>query len=212
MMRPAIGTIVTRLFVTLMNLMVIMVAGHQLGAEGLGTISLIVLAVAFILLLNNVVGGGALTYLTPRYTLGELLPPAYGWALLATLVAWAILHAIPVVPEAYIVPVLMIALLQSISTVHLGILLGAQRLRSYNTITGVQALVLLSVLLVLVDRSSQPSIDDYVNAQYASCTVAMIWSAWVLARNRSASVATRHRGSVLRALFAQGGMIQAANL
>ena len=81
MIRPVVGTIFTRVFVQAMNLLVIMLAGHALGAEGLGAISLIVLAITIVVLINNVVGGGALVYLAPRAPLARLLRTAYGWAI-----------------------------------------------------------------------------------------------------------------------------------
>ena len=37
-----------------------MVAGHRLGAVGLGDISLVVLGITIVMLVNNPVGGGAL--------------------------------------------------------------------------------------------------------------------------------------------------------
>ena len=46
MIRSIVGTVGTRVAVTLLNLGVVMAAGHALGAAGVGTISLIVLGAA----------------------------------------------------------------------------------------------------------------------------------------------------------------------
>ncbi|MCB0784673.1 MAG: hypothetical protein KDC02_10735, partial [Flavobacteriales bacterium] len=98
MIRPAIGTIATRVFVQVMNLLVIVVAGHRLGAVGLGDISLVVLGITIVMLVNNLVGGGALVYLVPRHPLKELLPPAYAWAVITAGIAWVLVKVLPLVP------------------------------------------------------------------------------------------------------------------
>ena len=211
MIRPVIGTIATRLVVTAANLLVIMIAGHTLGTVGLGEISLIVLGITFIMLLNNVVGGGALVYLVPRHPLRQLLAPAYGWALATAAVAWGLLHLLPLVPDRYVSHVVVLALLQSLYTVHFGFLLGRQRIRSYNLIVTVQALVLLAAFVALVALRPGSDVMAYVLASYASFGITLVLSA-VLALRGEAPPSERATEGVWRSLFRHGGLIQVANL
>ena len=67
MVKPILGTVGSRVTITLLNLLLVMATGKMLGVTGLGTISLIILGITLILLLSHVVGGGALAYLAPRY-------------------------------------------------------------------------------------------------------------------------------------------------
>ncbi len=77
MIRKIIGTISTRIIIALVTLAIILINGWFLGADKVGTISLIILAITLIQMLNNFVGGGALVYLLPRTDLIKLFIPAY---------------------------------------------------------------------------------------------------------------------------------------
>ncbi len=210
MIRPVIGTIATRTVVMAMTLLTIMVAGHKLGAEGLGTISLIVLGITFILLLNNVVGGGGLVYLASRHSKKNLLVPSYLWAGVTALVALAVYHVVPVVPASYTIHVVVLALFQSLYTIHYGSLLGAQRIRVYNLIVSAQAITLFAVFAALVAIVREPSVMHYVIASYVSFAAALILSSLAMKGIPPGQQMTDERPA-WRALFGHGGLIQLAN-
>ena len=210
MIRPAIGTIATRVFVQVMNLLVIVVAGHRLGAVGLGDISLVVLGITIVMLVNNLVGGGALVYLVPRHPLKELLPPAYAWAVITAGIAWVLVKVLPLVPDRFEGHVVVLAFIQSIYTVHMNVLLGRQRIRAFNLLGGAQALVLLLVFAVLVFRPTGDPMD-YVWASYAAFGTTLIGSTFAMWRGGAATSIVQGE-SVLRVLLRQGFLIQSANL
>jgi len=165
MIRPVLGTVAARITITAMNLLIIVAAGQRLGAEGLGTISLIVLGVTMILLLNNVVGGGGLIYLVPRYGVTQLLKPSYAWAMITAAVAFLAQLFVPLVPEELVLHVVALALLQSLNSIHLNVLVGRERINLQNTILVSQSAIQLLAFLILlhVDGSG---IADYVLATY----------------------------------------------
>lgn len=210
MIRPVLGTIATRVCITAMSLLVVMAAGHALGAAGLGTISLVVLGVTFILLLNNVVGGGALVYLAPRYPAGRLMVPGYAWAVLTALVAWMVLQWVPLVPEGLAVHVVGLAFLQSVNAIHLNLLLGRQRIAIHNTLLVLQAAITLVVFVVLL-RTGTAEVMDYVIAAYAAHAATVVGSALALFAGNGAPHGASS-GSVWPVLFRQGGLVQTANL
>ncbi|HMQ75755.1 MAG TPA: polysaccharide biosynthesis C-terminal domain-containing protein [Flavobacteriales bacterium] len=210
MIRPAIGSVIARAWTTLANLLVIMVAGHLLGAEGLGAISLVVLAITLIQLLNNVVGGGALVHLVPRAPLPSLLRPAYGWAVLTALVAFAVLQLLPLVPDGLSGHVVMLALMQSFYTIHLNVLLGRQRIAAYNRITALHGLVLLVVFAALVRMPGGASVLSYVQASYAAFATTLGLSAWALVQ-RAPGPAMPSVDGLLRRMVTQGLHVQGAN-
>lgn len=210
MIRPAIGSVIARAWTTLANLLVVMVAGHLLGASGLGTISLVVLAITLVQLLNNVVGGGALVHLVPRAPLAALLRPAYAWALFTALAAFAVLLLVPLVPRGLSGHVAALALLQSLYTIHLNVLLGRQRIAAYNRITALHGLVMLSVFVVLVRRPGGATVGAYVQACYAAFATTLALSAWALARRASVPAVPAVDG-LLRRMVLQGLHVQGAN-
>jgi hypothetical protein len=210
MMRPVLGTIASRTVVMAVNLLVMMAAGHALGTAGLGTIGLIVLGITLAVLLNNVVGGGALVYLVPRHPAGRMLPAAYAWALLTAAVAWWAFLRFPLVPREHAPDVAVLTLMQSIYTVHFGFLLGRERIRTYNLIVVVQALAMLIVFLALLAMGGRPSVRMYVHASYASFGLSVVLSAIAVARLPQVEV--QPAGNLWRELFRQGGLVQASNL
>ena len=60
MLKAISGTVLARIATTAMGLLVAVVAGHRLGAEGLGVIGLVVLGITLVRLGMDLMGGGAL--------------------------------------------------------------------------------------------------------------------------------------------------------
>lgn len=209
MLKQATGTVLSRLFVTGMNLLVMVLAGHALGADGLGTIGLIVLGITLVMLPANLIGGGALVYLVPRMALGRLLRPAYGWAVVSAGIAWGVLHAFPIVPEGYAGHVCGLALLQAVYSIHLGVLLGQQRIMRHNMIGAVHAAVLLTVFAALLYARKDVDEMAYVQASYAAFGLTAVLSAFSI--DRRAPVRPGGPVDVMRVMLRQGLWVQGAN-
>lgn len=211
MIGPAIGTIATRTVVTVLNLFVVMAAAQFLGTEGVGAISLIVLGITFTLLLNNVIGGSGLVYLTPRHGSNALRWPAYGWALLTAAVAWGVLHTWSLVPEGYATHVVALTFLQSLCGIHNHLLLGRERIGVQNLLVVGQALLLL-VAFVLLLRTGDATLMDYVHAAYLAHGLTALIGALVSWEHEAlAPRSVRPDGHPLIALLRQGTLSQAAN-
>lgn len=209
MTRPVIGTIGTRVALALANLLTVMAASHHLGAGGVGTISLIVLGITLVLLLNNVVGGGGLVYLTSRHGTHALRWPAYGWAVVTLAAALLVLHLLPLVPEPYIIHTAALAFLQSICTIHLGLLLGRERIQAHNGLLVLQAVLLLGGFLWFLQQGTA-EVMDHIRAGYlANGSTALL--SGIISRDGRPTGHPQRPAAVLRALFHQGGMAQAAN-
>jgi O-antigen/teichoic acid export membrane protein len=210
MIRALSGTVLAKATVAIFNLLVIALAGRSMGAEGVGTISLIVLAITIIMLLNNLVGGGALTYLAPRHAPRRLLKPTYLWAVGTAFVALAVVGMFRLVPTGYEYHVVVLAFIQSIYSIHLNILLGKERLRTINWLSAAQVIILFGVFYALIRTHSAPGPMQYIVASYVAFAFTLL----------SSSVALfpflRERGEqdqgLLKRLFMQGGFIQLANV
>lgn len=208
MIRQITGTVAARVAITALGLVVTMLAGHRLGADGLGTISLVVLGITLLMLPANLVGGGALVYLVPRVPLRRLLVPAYGWSVAACAIGYGALRLWTLVPAGYEGHVALLTLMQAIYGIHLSVLIGQQRIRTHNLIIMGQAVVLLAVFTVLL-RTSGADAMDYVKASYAAFGCTLLFSTSAL-RDRPPVVAHDGR-DVLRTLVRQGFQVQAAN-
>ena len=210
MIRPVLGTIAAKVLISSMNLLLVIAAGQALGVEGLGSISLVVLGITIILVMNHVIGGGGLVYLLPRHGMRALIGPSYLWALVTMVVAFGAGQFVPFAPDELLVHVVLLAFLQSLSSIHLNILLGRERIAIHNGILVGQSMVQAGgfVVLLFLDGSS---VMDYVGATYA----AHVTTALVSARYAYADLPSKQvdpKTSIWSALFRQGGLAQGANL
>lgn len=208
MLKQISGTVAARVFVTVMNLLVIVLAGHSLGADGLGTISLIVLGITLVLIPVNLMGGGALVQLAPHHRPFDLLKPTYAWAAVTVIACAVLLPGTRLVPRGYALHVCVLALMQAVYGAHLSILLGQQRIGKHNFIVATQAACLLIVFAWRLWPEGPVSAMAYVEASYASFGVSVLLS--------SAAVQWRVDGSAPRdiivpRLLRQGLLVQGAN-
>ncbi len=208
MIRQVVGTIATRSAGMLLGLLVTVLAGHRLGAQGLGTIGLVILGITLVSLLASTLGSGVLTYLVPRVPLPRLLPAAYLWAAGACALGGVLLHLLALVPEGMVMHVALLAFLQALYSIHFGVLLGQQRIKVYNTIVVVQSLIMLVVFAVMILRPGATAMA-YVEAAYVAHAISAVASAAAM-RNGPPPIRTLGR-TPLRTMFRQGGIIQVSN-
>lgn len=209
MLKKITGTIASRLFIAVMNLLLTVQAGHALGASGLGIISLVVLGITLVMLPANLIGGGALVYLVPRRPLAELLRPAYAWALISCMLAYVALLAFPVVPAGFELHVCALAFIQALYTIHFGVLAGQQRIRAHNIVSSVHAAVLLLAFTWLLHTSAHADAMDYVHASYVAFGLTAVLSAAAIRWKSGPPMSERHDS--LRTLLRQGLYVQGAN-
>jgi O-antigen/teichoic acid export membrane protein len=208
MIRAVMGTMGTRVVVTLLNLLVVMAAGRLLGAQGLGTISLLILGTALILLVNNVVSGGGAVYLTPRYGAEALRLPGYAWTLATGITSFFVLDATGLVPAPWHTAVAIIATLQGGINLHLGIILGRQRIATHNAILILQAALQTGLFLHFLHQG-HATVMDHVHASYLSNGVVLLLSGYLSMGPAPAPALPVERP--YGAMFRQGSSAQAAN-
>ncbi len=209
MLKQATTTVLSRVFVTAMNLLVMVIAGHALGADGLGTIGLIVLGITLVMLPANLLGGGALVYLVPRVPLARLMGPAYACAAFSAVLALLVLELFPLVPPDYAPHVCALAFLQAVYSAHLGVLLGQQRITRHNLITALHATVLLAAFAAVLFLNEEAGTMAYVWASYAAFLLSTLLSAVSIERGRPIkATAPVH---ALRVMLRQGFWVQGAN-
>jgi len=210
MIRPVIGTVAARVAITAANLLVVALAGQTLGAEGLGTISLLVLGITLVLILAHVVGGGGLVYLVPRLGVRTVLVPSYAWALLSAAIAYVLAHFVPLAPKGTAVHLVALAFLQALNSIHLNILVGQERIGLQNGILVIQSAVQLLGFGILLAWDGS-DLMDYIVATYVAYGLTVLLSGWFALRAATHGTLAPTSGN-FRALVKQGGFGQLANL
>ncbi len=207
MIRPVLGTIAARVAMAAISLLVVAIAARALGLADVGRISLIVLGVTFILLVNHVVGGTGLVYLESRHGTATLRWIAYAWATITAVSAYALCSALAIVPDDLLPHVVAIAWIQSVSSIHLSLLLGRERYAATNALQSLRSLLLLLAFAFFLSQASA-ELMDYVRACYVADGITALLSALLLRRKPG-----QHSDTVaaFKAMLRQGAPAQIAN-
>ncbi|MCX6246922.1 MAG: polysaccharide biosynthesis C-terminal domain-containing protein [Bacteroidetes bacterium] len=211
MLKNILSTISTRLLVAFLTLVMVLVNARQLGAENVGTISLIILAIAILQLVSNLVGGGALVYLVPREQLMKLYLPACAWAILTSAFGTLILNILHLIPEGYALHVLLLSLLLSLFTVNFMVLMGEERIREYNIISLLQVVILFVVLMVFFFGLRRKEVISYLIGLYFSYLFAFFASLILILKSFKKKDITGS-GKVIRDLVRLGSVMQLGNI
>lgn len=211
MLKNILSTITTRMMVALLTLIIVLVNAHHLGAEKVGTINLIILAIAILQLVSNLVGGGALVYFLPRTQLIKIFLPSCGWAILISALGTFILKILHLIPLGYAIHVFFLALLLSLFTINFMVLLGEERIRIYNIISLLQVVILFAVLMFFFFGLKNREVIAYVYGLYISYILTFLASLVLILPSfkKKDILATR---KVLRELVHLGSVMQLGNI
>lgn len=211
MFKKVAGTFGTKLTIALCNLLILTLNSRFLGAEGLGTIALIILAISFTLLLNEFAGGGALVYLSSRIELKKLISSTYLWNILIAACSGFILLLIPIVPYPYILAVVSLSLIQGFSTINNHILLGNGEIKAHNISSLIQALTTLLGLILLL-LFYKHSVESYLLALFISSITSFIYSGIILLKKYTFWTLNEQKDKHWKVLFRFGSINQLANI
>lgn len=218
MFKKIIVTIGTRALTAILLLTTMILNANYLDPEMVGTISLIVFSVAIIQLFTNFVAGAALVYLTPRTGIYKLFVPAYIWSFVVTLSTASMLQLIgnispilEIIPEGYFKPVLFLALVMSFTSVNYMLLLGLERVNSYNLVSLIQIIMLFLILLFMFFGIGSFDVMAYYKAIFISYCLALATSLAMLypAFKR---VPLTNMKELLRQILRFGTYVQFANI
>ncbi|MBN1199829.1 MAG: polysaccharide biosynthesis C-terminal domain-containing protein [Bacteroidales bacterium] len=211
MFKKIIGTIVTRVLTAILMLSIVVLNARYLGAEKVGVISLIILAVTIVQLVNNFIGGAALVYLVPRIPLLKLFLPAYVWGIIASILCAAVLYFTHAIPQGYFVHVLILSILHSLFTVNTMILLGKERIKAINILTISQITSLIAIMLLFFLFTGNREVMVYIYAMYVSYLIMFLGSFTLISRYLKRNDLSGMK-QVIREILAFGSWAQAANI
>lgn len=210
MLRNLLSTTVSRLIIAIINLSIIWIAARYLGAEVLGTISLIILGISIIQLVTAILAGSSLVYQTSRHSLAELMIIAWIWIIIAGTPVWFILKLLSLIPEGFTMDVLLLSFLGSLITVNQNIFLGKEKIDLFNGLAVLQSIIVLISLLLFILVSQWYKAEAYIAAQYISMgTMALVG---VLINMPSIKELRFPRMKLVTEAFKYGGYLQAASI
>jgi len=179
---------------------------NYLGESGVATMGLIILGVSFIMMINNLVGGSALVYLTPRKPLFSVLIVSYGWSLVSAFLMGLLLWFFELVPAKFLYWTVLIGLLECVFSIHNQVFIGKEEMKTHN-------------FLKLIQKSSQVvlfvaigiTLHNFVLALMLSYVATLIFS-FVRVFKQLKSFEMKDLKNVFISAFQYGLQIQLSNI
>jgi O-antigen/teichoic acid export membrane protein len=183
MFKKILNTFGTRLFSAVLNLLIAVLISRFLGPEGKGQQGLIITAIAYILVFANLMGGGAIVYLTPRMHYAAILLPAYLWSVVMGMAFFFVLHSFELVNPDFIRDVCILSIINAFTSVNSTLLIGKEKIAKSNLVAVAQPFVIAVVLLYFRFIADHFTIQSYITALYASFGFSFVLSLFLLLKN-----------------------------
>ena len=174
MLGKIINTFGTRLVSAVLNLLIAVIISRVLGPEGKGEQGLIIATIAYVLVFANLMGGGAIVFLTPKFHTATILLPAYVWSVISGLLFALILHVFNLVGPDMVYHICVWAVISAFTAINSSILIGKEKIPSSNLIALVQPMGVSAGLIVFFFVIDKLTIWSYVSSLYVGFFVAFV--------------------------------------
>ena len=176
MFKDTIRTIGARYLVAFLNLLLIFINSKVLGREGMGVVGIVYASAHLAVIFNSIFCGNTIVYFMNRYNLRTVFIPAYCWAFTGSAIACLALYLLHFIPEGYEVTVYCLSVLISLVTANSLMLLGKDRINSFNFIHILQGSLLFLLLIGLYFIVDCKNINGYLTGLFGACIVAFLYS------------------------------------
>ena len=132
----------------LLNLILAILFSQVLGPEGKGEQSLLLTTVAIVIILDGLVGGASLVYLSSRLSWKRLIFAAYVWCVLVSGLTFLALVSVFHFSAQSALNIVILSALSSFTSVNASLLLGKEKLKAYNAIQLIVPILTLLVVLI----------------------------------------------------------------
>ena len=182
MLGKIINTFGTRLISAILNLLIAIIISRFLGPEGKGEQGLIVTTIAYILVFANLMGGGAIVFLTPKFHYAHILLPAYVWTVITGVIFFGVLSLFSLVDTGFVVHICILAVISAFAAVNSSLLIGKEKIGSSNFVALVQPLVVTAGLVFFFFMLEELTIWSYITSLYIAFGTSFLISLFYLSK------------------------------
>jgi O-antigen/teichoic acid export membrane protein len=221
MFKKIISTTATRLITAIISLIVLWLNASILGPNGIATIGVVVLGVSLSSLISGLLGSSSLSYFVSRKSLGQLIGVSYISIIIGVCIISVlgfVLQSFPnlyfrvFLSETYFYHILILAILQSIYTNHMAVLIGKEKIFMHNLLTLSQFFSLITILVYLYTQQEKPQVNDYLIAYYSSILVPLLISGFYIITWISKDQSQKQNKGLIKEVWNFGWAVQAASL
>ena len=207
MFKDILQTIGARYFVAFLNLLLIFINSKVLGREGIGIIGVIFASANLMAIFCSILCGNTIVYFMNRYNLRYVFFPAYGWAIIGSLIAFAIMYFLHLLPEGYETAIFCLSVLISLVSAHSMMLLGKDRVKDFNGMYIIQGILLFLLLAGIYFVAGIKNIEGYLAGLFCAYSVAYLYSLIRLipfVRKKNNNPVSKSFPKVLKEMFSYG--------
>jgi O-antigen/teichoic acid export membrane protein len=214
MFRKILGNFGVRLISAIVNLMIAIVVSQYLGASGKGEQSLVLTMIAIVTIFDNMVGGASIVFLTNKLRIRELFVASYVWTLLVSVLSYIVLVFVELVPDKFILSVVILSTISSIVSIHSSVLLGKENLKSFNLLSFLVPLLSLVTLLLQFTLNWNRTAEAYVYSLYLAYGLTLVVSILLVMKHvkKDSVFQLSNTWSTFQSLFYYGFQNQLAHI
>jgi O-antigen/teichoic acid export membrane protein len=208
--KNVVNTVGSKLGISLISFVLLLLNSNYLGAAGLGSIGLIVLSIAIVLLLSNLVST-SIIYYASRHSTGNLFFVSYLWSIISVIILYFFNQAFPIFPKEYANDIYILSFIQSGIVIHLNVLLGKEKIKHYNIYTFLQSLLTLTFLCSFFFIKKMVEVQAFIYSLYLAYGLVLLTSSFnvipLLSRLKPSQFINVFKDSISYGIFVQSANI-----
>jgi O-antigen/teichoic acid export membrane protein len=177
LLKNIITTLFSKGFVAIINLFILLVSSKQLGSDGRGHISLLLVNIAIVQIINEIYTGYALVYFIPKNSLKRTYLFGLLWTVICTFICVAIMYILftffDVGDGEYWKHLFVLSFIVILHSFHMVIILAKEKIKIYNILNFIQPFILLTVLVISFFVLKNKNVFEYILALYVSFIIVL---------------------------------------
>jgi O-antigen/teichoic acid export membrane protein len=176
MFKNIIQSLFAKGLVAVMNFAILIVSSHYLGVSSRGEIAVLILNISIIQIVNEIFTGYTLVYFIPRYNLKKIYLAGIAYTLIACSITNSIFYFFGKHIRNYELLSYLISFMVIINTFNCVIILGKEKIASYNLLNVIQPFLLLLGMIYMTYVKRIFTLDAFVWPLLFSFIIAFIIS------------------------------------
>lgn len=211
MIANILNTISTRIVLAIAAILLLLLNSNFLGSEGLGEIGILVLSIAIFILFTNIICGGSLIYYASKMNKFQLLVTAYFWISFIGLAYMLLTQIFPYLVTNHKYDILLLGIMQSAIGANLNLLMGIQKVKTFNRITVAQTIIQITAISIGFMIMDKRSVSTFIYSTYLAYSIVLLLSFYQVFKILDKSIKPP-KLNVLKTLFNYGIYLQIANV
>ena len=211
MIKQILGTAFSRTLITIIGVIILSLNTRYLGAEKLGELSLLLIALHLILQVSELVGGAALVYLQNKHKTNKLLSISYLWAFVVSAFAYLIIKLF-FIEINLVFTITLCAFIQSLNHSHLHLLVGKEKIKYYNLSTVIQIGIVFILILFFYLFKGEATILVYLNIYLVGQLITLFFTTYYLSGSIKIGGSPIFDKELVVDMYRYGFIIQLANI